>query len=111
MAGAGSTPKWVWVVGLAAVGVVVWRVVVWQTHVETTELPIVCTECKFAGMAAMPKGTKWPAKCPKCGKMTAYFATKCVKCGRWIPFDPDAPSSFCPYCKAATKPGTGGGVH
>ena len=96
-----GTRKWVWVVGAIVVAVGAWRIVSCARRVETVDVGVVCTSCQFHGTTQVKAGNvEWPVECPKCGKRAAHVARLCPKCNKPYAWDPKAPPTTCPLCKA-----------
>lgn len=64
------------------------------------KVAVICAKCRAESVIAWPH--RWPAKCPKCGAMEAYFAVKCIRCGRVYSRASPWSREKCPRCGATT---------
>lgn len=97
-----------WLVPLAALigaAAVISLCLLLPGQADTVVAEVACDECGYRGPAEVPVGRPGqPAKCPKCGKLSAFHPVPCPKCFRPIAWNPKAPPTTCPHCKAPLDP-------
>jgi hypothetical protein len=61
---------------------------------------VACSACGHSEQIGLPADASFPVDCPKCGKRTAFHPIPCPVCQKLIGWDPNAPPTHCPACKA-----------